>query len=352
MPAGLFSFFHRIRFFILLFCALAALAGAWLVPQPDPVALGLAVAGGYAAALARLRHGSLALAATLAPLPGILWFGAASYALCVALAILMAAAFCDAMLKEDDGVAALAKPLPALAGTLVFALLWSLPAPMQVRGLFAASAATLLCLPPLALGVAIGEEAIVRGNRRRETMLRFLSVVARIAEPRWAISLCGVGLVLAVLAWFQILVRPPILDWLALPLIAAIVLALTRDHYCALAAPAASALLLLFIGGINGALLLFLLFALALGRAMTAGRGRGITVPSAWMRAVEGQGDAIFFAGLAAVIAATPRGGFVAAAHAVCGLLTALVLFPAIAVTLAHFFPSRRSLADLYRTSV
>ena len=141
-----------------------------------------------------------------------------------------------------------------------------------------------------------GEDAIVRGNRGAKPCSDF-GIVARLAEPRWAISLCGVGLVLAVLGWFQISVRPPALDWLALPLIAAIVLALTRDPYCALAALAASALLLLFIGGVNGALLLFLLFALALGRAMTAGRGQGITVPCAWMRAFEGQGDAIFSPG-------------------------------------------------------
>ena len=146
-------FFLRLRLPILLVFAALALWGAYAVPEPAPLGLAAAALGGFLAAYARLRHFSLALAATLAPLPGILWFGPAAYALCIALAILITADYGDALLREESPNGAFGRALPSLAGTLIFACLWSLFAQVNLPSLLAAAAATALCLPPLVLSV-------------------------------------------------------------------------------------------------------------------------------------------------------------------------------------------------------
>ena len=104
--------------------------------------------------------------------------------LCVAFAILMAADYGDALLKEQNPYAALSRALLPLLGTLLFVLVWSLPALSRLESLLAAAAATALCLTPLALGVSYGEDAIIRGNRQREKMLRLFAFAGHIAEPR------------------------------------------------------------------------------------------------------------------------------------------------------------------------
>ena len=341
--------FQLLRLPILMLCAGLALWGAYAVPEPDPIALAAAALGGFLIAYARLRHVSLAMAATLAPLPGILWFGTSAYALAIAFAILMAADYGDAQLKEHNPYTAIVRALPSLAGTLLFACLWSLRVPVQLQSLVAASAATALCLPPLALSVPFDEQVIVRGNRQRESLLRHFAFAARIAEPRWSISLTAIGMVLAVLGSLEIVARPPLFDWLAAPAAGLLLFAFTLDMYAAIAALLAAALVLLFSGGVGGALLLFLLFALDLGRRVTALRQQGENMALA--RAIEEKGSAILFAGLAAMVAAAPRGGAVAVLHAACGLVAALILFPAFIGALKTLFPGRRSVEDLYRSS-
>ena len=338
-----------LRFLFLLFFAFAILAALYFVPQPAPLALAGAALGGFAVALMCLRHPELALAAALAPFPGILWLGASAYALLLAFTILTAAAYGNALLKSEDGLAALVKPLPALIGTLLLAFLWSLHMPVQLQSQLATAAATILLLPPLILAVHFDEDAIVRGNRWREASLRIFSFAARITESRWSLSLSGVGVVLAVLGYFQLGHHPPLFDWLAAPACAAIIFVLTRDGHSAVAALAASALLLLFTAGVSGALLLFLLFTLLLGRAAAAWRHQGESEAMAWTRAFEDQGAIVAFAGLAAMIAATPRGGAPAALHAGFGLVAALILFPAFAGALRTLVPRRRSVQELYK---
>ena len=341
--------FHILRLLSLLLFAAAILAALYFSPQPDPWALALAGLGGFVVALAYLRHAGLALAAALAPFPGILWFGNSAYALIVAFALLAAGAYANVLLKGEDAPAALAKPFPALAATLLFAILWSLHAAVQLQSLLATAAATILFLPALVLAVPVGEDALTRGNRQRETTLQFFTFAARLAEPRWSVALTGAGLVLAVLGYFQILDPPPVLDWLAAPVVGVLVLALTRDSHGAIAATAAAALVLLFTGGVGGALMLFLLFAATLGRAAALWRRLGDAETLAWTRAIEDHGAGIAFAGLAAMIAAVPRGGLSAALHAGIGLAAALILFPAFAGALHALMPRRRKIEDLYR---
>jgi hypothetical protein len=342
-------FFHRLRLPILIVCAALALWGAYAVPQSAPVALAAAASGGFLAAYARLRHFSLALAASVAPLPGILWFGSSAYALCIALAILMTADYGDALLKEENPHPALVRVMPALAAALIFAGLWSLFARVDLPGLLAAAAATILCLPPLLLSVDFTEEAVVRSNRQREKLLRLFTLVGHIPEPRWSISLSGVGVVLAVLGCFEITAKPPVFDWLSAPVAAALLFAFTRDIHAVLAGLAACALLLLFTGGLGGALLLFLLFAVTLERNSGGFRAQGENAAMAARRAIEERGSAILFAGLAAMIAAAARGGGLAALHAGCGLIAAIILFPAFWGALQRIFPARRSIEEIYR---
>ena len=341
--------FYTLRLLSLLLFAAVIAAALCFSPQADPWALALAGLGGFVVALAYLRHAGLALAAALAPFPGILWFGNSAYALIVAFSLLATGAYADALLKDEDAPIALAKPFPALAGALFFAIFWSLHVAVQLQSLLATAAATVLFLPALVLAVPIDEEAVARGNRRRETMLRFFAFAARIAEPRWSLALAGAGLVLAVLGYFQITNQPPLFDWLAAPGVGVIILALTRDGRAAFAATAAAALVLLFPGGVGGTLMLFLLFALTLGRAAALWRRRGDAQTLAWTRAMEGCGAGIAFAGLAAMIAAVPRGGPLAALHAGIGLAAALLLFPAFAGALHALVPRRGAIKELYR---
>jgi hypothetical protein len=349
MSGKMAPLYYTLRLLSLLLFAGAILAALYFSPQPDPWALALAGLGGFVVALSYLRHAGLALAAALAPFPGILWFGNSAYALIVGFSLLATGAYADALLKGADAPVALAKPFPALAGSLLFAILWSLHVAVQLQSLLATAAATILFLPALVLTVRVDEDAITRGNRRRETALRFFAFAARLAEPRWSLALSGAGLVLGVLGYFQILHQPPVFDWLAAPVVGGLVLALTRDVRCAFAALAAGALTLLFTGGVSGALMLFLLFALTLGRAAALWRRLRDCETLAWTRAIEDHGAGIAFAGLAAMIAAVPRGGPAAALHAGIGLAAALILFPAFAGALHALMPRRRKIEELYR---
>ena len=144
----------------------------WFIPQTEPIRLALAVTSAFLVALARLRHFGLALAAALAPLPGIFWFGTSAYALTIAFTILAAAAMGDAALKEENPLAPLRRPLLALAASVLFSLVWSLHAPVQLLSLLAAAAAAVIFLPLLALTVDWNEAARARGNRQREALLR------------------------------------------------------------------------------------------------------------------------------------------------------------------------------------
>jgi hypothetical protein len=347
MTSGFAS--RKVRFLILFVFLGSALAALHFVPPSAPFDLMLAALGGFAAALALLRNWEMALAAALAPLPGALWFGPSPYGLCVALAILMAAARQDALLKTDVSKAAFWKCLPALAGALFFALLWALHAPVQLRSLVASGLAVTLFLPALALSVTLDEDAIARGNRQREMLLRIFAYPAHLAEPRWSMSFTGAGLVLAVLGYSRISHHPPAFDWLSCALIALIVMMLSRDGRSALAALAVSALLLIFTGGVSGAQLLFLLFVLILARAAKGWCAAGETAPIAFLHTIENIGPPILFAGLAAMIAAFPPGGVPAVLHAAYSLVGSLILFPAFAGTLYALFPGRRSIEERYR---
>jgi len=337
--------------YLTLACFFAlCLAEAYFLPPP--MSLFLAALGGFLVMLASLGHPGLALAAALAPLPGILWFGPSAYALAVAFTFLMAYGWNEARLKNEDVFAGLWSLAPALCGALLFALAWSFHDKAQLGSLIAASAASLLCFPVLAATVPFGEDEITRANRRREKFLRYAILAAPLGEPRWSISVSGVGLVLAALGWFDMAHPLHPLDWLAAPGAGLLMLFLTRDIRGALAGLAASGLLLLFAGAVNGALLLFLVFALDLGCSAARWRKQGENESHAWMRTIEDCGPIVLAAGLTAMVVAIPRGGFAASLHAFYGLAAALIFYPAFTGALYAIFPRRRSVEELYGSRV
>ena len=128
-------------------------------------------------------------------------------------------------------------------------------------------------------------------------ILRRFAFAARIADPRWSISLTGAGIVLAVLGVLRIAALPPVFVWLAEPIVGALLFVLTRDVHTALAGLAAAALVLLFTGGVGGALFAVPSVRACLGRAAFRRQGES----EALARAIEDQNAFILFAGAAVV---------------------------------------------------
>ena len=332
-----------IRFLILAAYVAPNAAAIYFRPQPDLVIIGLSVLAGFVPALGFFRNLWLALAVVLAPLPGVLGFGVSAYALCVGVGLVLAAALVEADLGQENRRAALNKILIPIAAMLLLGAAWSIHTPVQLAGLIGTSAATVVFVPLLVLILPFGEEFIARANRRREILQRFSAGFARIAEARWCFSLSGAGLVLAVLGWFEIAIKPRPFDMLAAAGVAAILLVLTRDLRAGLGALAAAALVVLFTGGVDGSLLLFLFFASLLGaRQKEVG---------AWARALEGHAAMILFAGLASVLTAIPQDGPRGALHGFYGVAAALILFPAFSGALLALLPRRRSVEELYGSS-
>ena len=186
---------NSLRLVLIFFFGSVFLAALHLGHLPDPKPMALAMGGAFALALLRLRHVALALATVIAPLPGILLFGPSAYALSLAASLLMAANYADARLQDQNGLAALFRPVPALVITVIFAFGWALHAPVRQESLTAASLCVIFFLPGFALASGFNENAIARGNRFREIQLRFFSLAAGMAQPRWCIALSGAGLV-------------------------------------------------------------------------------------------------------------------------------------------------------------
>ena len=117
----------------------------------------------------------------------------------------------------------------------------------------------------------------------------------------------------------------------------------------------AAALLLLFNGGVAGALLLFLLFALDPGRAPSCKwrKAPANALQISCTRTLEDHGAAILFAGLAAMITALPPGTRRSAMR-VCDALYGLIgrADPLSGLhRRAHLYwrPPRRSVEEIYR---
>jgi hypothetical protein len=348
MKGRLIPLFLRFRVGALaLLCALVV--AAFILHRPS-LLLAAAIMVAVCVALVQLRYLRLALVVALAPLPGLLWFSAFGYPIAFALASLMAAGLTARLLRgatEEDAFAALFDAMPALAGTAVIAFVWSLWERADFVGLLCAVLAVLLALPVGTIFLPFGEQFHLAANRAREARAPLAETLARLAEVRWAYSLCGIALVFAVLGLFEISGRPPLVDWIGCVLVAVVLHVVTLDWRAGIAGLAAAALLLLFAQGLNAALLLFVLLALFL--AQGARRHRDADDIAAWARTIEDHAVPVFFAGLGAALLSGILNDIDAGIDAAAALVAALLVFPALTLAQHHLLPRRRSVEELYK---
>jgi hypothetical protein len=79
-----------------------------------------------------------------------------------------------------------------------------------------------LLLPLMLSRLTVDEDFVVRTNRARERRIASLENLALVATPRWGLSLTGIGVVLAVLGWFEAQRLQPML---LLPFVSAVIVA-------------------------------------------------------------------------------------------------------------------------------
>ena len=210
------------------------------------------------------------------------------------------------------------------------------------------SLSVLLALPVGAIFLPFGEQFHLAANRVREKRTPLAERTARLTEPRWTVSFCGIALVFGMLGLFEVPGWPPAPDWLGSLLVGGVVLAASRDGRAGVAGLVSAALLLLYGQGMTPSLLLFALLALVL--AATARRYHDGGPAGSWARALEEGAVPIFFAGLAASLVTVLLNGLRAGVLAAGAATAALLLFPALTLALHHLLPPRRSVEDIYKS--
>ena len=357
----------------------------------------LSLALAAAMAFVPLRHVVLAAIVALAPVPGMLAavaFGAtlttsgflAVYAFGhLAASIVAGEAKRHVLDGRERGEAAgltlrrVAIPMLVAAmagGAFLVAWLFRREAALGLGAAaeIASAAVSVLAIVPLVASVLpFGEGFHTAANRAAERREEVLRLSTRVVEPRWALSLSGVALVMAVLGWFgmahsALLAQPAL--WRASALGAFLIaFALGRDWREALAAMLALATLVLLglwlwgratgrptlttlieIAAVIAASGLVMSVALASRQRFRAG---GDESAIARLRALEGLSLSPLFGAAGAAVALLPwvvvHGSL--ATLAVLFLLAgvaALLLQPAIATALEAVVPRRRSLGQLY----
>ncbi len=394
----------RIRWAVLALLVLGAAAGGYAgfrdgVP-PDEGLILAAIAFVLATGVAffHFRHVGMAVVTVLAPCMGMVAAGLAARGLAmpVLLAIYGAGCIAAALTGGEivrrvltEGIADAAKLalarlflptlLAALAGAAVLAA-WL----FRVSPALAVRAAVLLIVS-IASGVVVtafaasvlpfGEGFFTLANRVREWRETALRGATRIVEPRWALSMSGIALVLAVLGWFgaapflghaALFAKPAL--WGASGLsVFLLSFAAGRDWREALAALLALAALALPVLWMWGAAIRHLPPMIEILTVLTAaylpmlvlidGRRRffaaGDESAVARLRALEDLGASAYFATATAVAAMLPwivpsrSAAMLAAAFLLAGG-AAILVQPALATTLEWFAPRRRSLKQLY----
>jgi hypothetical protein len=302
----------------------------------------------FAIAWAFLRNVPLALAVALAPLPGIGleallrlgWVYTYPFGFCVGL--LMSGALLRRFLSASGNWRGVSL---AAGGAVAAATMHDLEGVrILVLCLCAASAVGLVALAWRVL--PFGEAFIARANRAAENRARLLDIAAQVAVPRWAMAVSGIAVVMAALAWFEIMPGDPP-DYPGFVVAAAAVFLLSRDWRTAVAAALCAALLWLARADI--ALPFFVLPALLLSACVRERPERGA---EAWRLTLEEEGGGLWFAalGLAVLLILDGAATFLELGLAAqIAFLVALVFFPALAAALWTLFPRYRSVEEIYR---
>ncbi|MEJ0044379.1 MAG: hypothetical protein WDM81_20095 [Rhizomicrobium sp.] len=404
---AILTFAFRMRWAILTLLVLGAAAGGYAglrdaVPPADALLAGtasvvLVLCVGYV----HVRHVGLAVIMALAPLLGMVAAALAARGLTTGalLAIYGLGGIAAALAGGETVRRVLVEGAGGDAAKLSLARLF-VPAMLAVLAAAAVSAAWLFRGDPAltlrtacvllasvvfaVLGATFGASVLpftegffTTANRVRERREHLLRLTTGIVQSRWALSIAGIALVLAVLGWFGIapfLVRSA---WIAKPALWSasalgvflIAFAAGRDWREALAATAALAVFVLLVlwlrcltaGRLSPPALIEIvtaagaaylpMLALATGRRRFHAAGDESTV--ARLRALEDLGASPYFAAVAAAAALAPWTVLHGSVAVLAGAFllaggTAVVVQPAIATALEWFIPHRRSLSQLY----
>jgi len=172
-----------------------------------------------ACCVAQTRHLGLAAATAAAPLPGLLWaaplsggssFGAVP-AVAYAFGFVLAALEAETAVRralDGDGERPWQAAAVAVGMTAFLAVLWFFTTPLRGAALqgvadMALGAVSAAVLMPVAVSLLrFDENFVARANRARERRQRFSERMALVAEPRWAMSFCGIAVVFLALGWF------------------------------------------------------------------------------------------------------------------------------------------------------
>lgn len=393
----------RLRFVLLaLLLILTALAG-FETFRDGTMPVGVIFLGSASLVIAgligfvHLRHGGLAAAAAVAPLPGMIAAGPAAGDLAYSahLAVYGFAAIAAATASSGAVRFLLEGGSPSDAARLVVrryapqALLAAVMGSMLVMVIFlargpsaglaveliAATLSTLAVVFVATLALPFGETFFVRANRSREAREPIVRGLGIVCEPRWALSGSGIVMVFATLGAFgfeapslsQLLLRAAVV-WAAF---AVVVLGLAsifgrgwRDALAAALALTMLALVGLWLWGqatghvtsttfdelsVVSAVAVFLIASLLASMR----RMRDDPPPDARRRAMEEMGVAPWFAALTACGAIFPwilLHGSIATLTLliVLGVAAAMLAMPALATALETVFRRRVSVERLY----
>lgn len=371
----------------LLFVAAAFVCVAF--PQDLPLRAGIsAILLSAIVSFVHLRHAALSALVAVAPMPGLLiahGLGAAdpltialSYLPGLACAMFLAdeiaenvahghqrRAVCEDALAKSGVSAGIGIGIASI-GLAILSLSHGLAA-------FAATLGTglsaILIVPLAASALPFGEDFVTRSNRVREWRERMLDPVTAITQPRWALSVTGIGIVFAVLGYFG---AHPVLDATEYAVFTALLLSasiagvgLTWEWRRALALPLILVLLILIgmwglaqIHEANRLMQLVQVLGICtvplLFVAIEAGRHLTDDAASASSLALVRRGPvtvSFFVAGAVLVLVQIGDPAFAAAVVVMLlfGCTGALLWLPAIAGALETLFPRRSTLEARYR---
>lgn len=342
-----------------------------------------------AGAFLLLRHAGLALAVTLAPLPGLLiaafvtWtylpivFDWQAAMMCwtpgfVATCLIgwrIAAKVAGGVAARDAVITVVAELLPMLGAGFVlllgvqaaifFVLLRSAVEIFLTTGVYLSA---IFAAPLVISFLSFNEDFVARFNRAAERRRRRLMPLDPLVQARWAWSLCGVALVLVVLSCFGIHgLRYFVSVWFAVPAVLIVAaLAALRDWRYALAALLTLALatalyfwLAVHHGSLSAAgVIAIAIYALS-WRAATFVR-HGDDTGTAILRTFEDSGTAVVYAlwiAAASILPFANKASGVFFATLVVGAVVALVFPPDFAVAIESLVPRRATLEARYRVN-